>query len=651
MLKFNLLQTLRATILFCSILGYGCEHIWAQELIDQATTILEQSKEFRYSKPDTAMILAQKATEFARQNKNSAVEAACLRNIGILYKNQEDFTKAIEAYRQSLDIYRQLGDSSGVADCSNNMGSVYKYIGNYESALEAYYRCLRIRENSKDSLKLASIYNNLGNFFSFQHKIAQALKYYQQCLEIQKRTGEERGLCRTYMNLGICHLDQDSLKTAFNFFKKSLRIANKLDDHVRIAQLHTNVGLYYENRRHYDSALYYYQRSIGYYHRIGDSYGQALAWHNTSNMLTKKERYLEALDYAQLGLDLSQEINYRNNTRKIYYLLTNIYMQLEIPKRAIANFENYTALSDSLYNEESAQKLSEMQAKYATQEKEQKIQLLQKDQELHLAQIDLRTSQRNAFIMTLIILTILASGIIIFYYQRQRALKLVATKNEELHRKRIDQLLKDQEMKSINAMIEGQEIERKRVAEDLHDRLGSMLSAIKLNFSAIEPQIHKGAAQQKMNDLLDKAVGEVREISHNMLSGVLTKFGLVPALNDLKGTVESSGQIEMKVIVHHLDDRLENQVELHLYRIVQELVSNALKHSRATEIVVQLTRHNGDLTLMVEDNGIGFNKTEIVKRSGMGIKNISSRVSKLGGIWNLDSSKGHGTTTTIEIPV
>ena len=107
----------------------------------------------------------------------------------------------------------------------------------------------------------------------------------------------------------------------------------------------------------------------------------------------------------------------------------------------------------------------------------------------------------------------------------------------------------------------------------------------------------------------------------------------------------------MQVITHQLDDRLENQVELHLYRVVQELVSNALKHAKAGNIVVQLTRHNGNLTLMVEDDGIGFDPEEVKKQQGLGMKNIASRVTTLGGTWSVDSAKEHGTTTTIDIPV
>ena len=154
---------------------------------------------------------------------------------------------------------------------------------------------------------------------------------------------------------------------------------------------------------------------------------------------------------------------------------------------------------------------------------------------------------------------------------------------------------------------------------------------------------------EKTSGMLDDAYQEVRRIAHNMVSGVLTKFGLIPALQELARTISEGGEMNVKVISSGLGDRLNNKIEITLYRIVQELLSNILKHANASETIIQLTRLNGELNISVEDNGKGFNPEKI--KYGMSIKNIEARVQALEGTFFIDSGKGNGTTVMIDLPI
>lgn len=245
---------------------------------------------------------------------------------------------------------------------------------------------------------------------------------------------------------------------------------------------------------------------------------------------------------------------------------------------------------------------------------------------------------------TLAILTaVLILIVFAFLFQRKLIRRQKAFRDIEL-------MLQSNEVKAAYAILDAQEFERVRIAEDLHDRLGSRLAAIKLHFNAAGT----GSNNQlflKGIELLDGAVEEVREISHNLISGVLSKFGLVAALEDLKETLESTKQISLDLHIHNIEYRLNLTAETNIYRIVQELVANVLKHSRATEVVIQLTRHESNMILLVEDNGIGFGPAHPRQASGIGLKNIRSRVSKLDGKINIDSAIGKGTVIIIEIPL
>lgn len=290
--------------------------------------------------------------------------------------------------------------------------------------------------------------------------------------------------------------------------------------------------------------------------------------------------------------------------------------------------------------------INELRTLYETEKKDNEIAVQN-------VTLKMRTFQRDFFMVILFFLALLFIAAILFVRQRQKSIAQLAAKNEEISKQKISSILKDQELKSINSMLAGQEKERHRIAEDLHDKLGSTLVAAKLHFNAIKSSLNENNEQyKKAISLIDQAVDDTRNIAHNMLSGVLTKFGLVAALNDLKETVEGTGQIKMTVMTNKLDERLNGEIELNLYRIIQELVSNILKHAEASEIIVQLNRHRSELSLTVEDDGLGFNlKAVRSKRVGSGLMNVESRVGKMDGELHIDSGKENGTTISIEIPM
>ncbi|MEP1096414.1 MAG: sensor histidine kinase [Cyclobacteriaceae bacterium] len=257
------------------------------------------------------------------------------------------------------------------------------------------------------------------------------------------------------------------------------------------------------------------------------------------------------------------------------------------------------------------------------------------------------TNQRNILFIVLLVILLLMVILILFYRSRQRMMKVVALKNEEIFNQEVNQLLSEQELKSINSMIEGQEKERKRVAEDLHDRLGSTLTAAKMHVDVITGENGK---LEKVGSLLDQALTDTREISHNMLSGVLTNFGLVPALRDLVETIEGTNSIRINLEFDELDKRLESQTEINVYRILQELISNTLKHAKASVINLEFKKEQARLLINFHDNGTGFDTTN-VKFNGIGFKNISARISKIGGVWDYDTKPGDGFHAEISFPI
>jgi two-component system, NarL family, sensor kinase len=316
----------------------------------------------------------------------------------------------------------------------------------------------------------------------------------------------------------------------------------------------------------------------------------------------------------------------------------------------------YRELSDSLYSIDKENTVKELTIKYETELKEQEIEKLSSEKELQEKEILLATTEKNAYMIAVVFAIALALAILAFFTQRQKAMQLRSEKALSERNTQINTLLREQEVSTLNALLEGQEKERLRIAEELHDRLGSLLSAIKLNFNGwigkrdlSQDEVEDYSA--KTSGLLDEAVTEVRRVSHNLSTGQVSRYGLVGSMEDLASTINRSDDITMKVLHFNLGERLPIELETAIYRIVQEMLANVLKHAQAKEFTVQLSKTDNSVILTAEDDGKGFDYKEAKQRGGIGLQNIENRAKKFGGQFSVDSSPGKGTIFTFEFPL
>jgi signal transduction histidine kinase len=214
--------------------------------------------------------------------------------------------------------------------------------------------------------------------------------------------------------------------------------------------------------------------------------------------------------------------------------------------------------------------------------------------------------------------------------------------------------VKKSEFLALNSIIEGQEMERKRIARELHDGIGPLLSTLKIKLSNIEGEL-LGPGNEDLQArfansyrLIDEASDDLRSISHNLLPKVLLDFGLIEALESLADKIRTTKNIEITYIFTGSPQRFDQVVELGIYRVCQELINNTLKHARAKSITLQLVKLEHMLRIIYEDNGVGFNPLE--NRPGLGIMNIENRINALRGVMNIDSLPRKGMTAMIEVP-
>ena len=233
----------------------------------------------------------------------------------------------------------------------------------------------------------------------------------------------------------------------------------------------------------------------------------------------------------------------------------------------------------------------------------------------------------------------------------------IAMVNAQLY---TDLLQREKELEILSgARVQAQEDERRRIAREIHDGLGQMLTAIKFNLEILEDTISAGKDEREriddMKNLLDSVMKEAREISYNLMPSVLEDFGLAPALQLLSEQFANRTNVKVQFQAHGVADRLDPHLEVGLYRIAQESFNNISKHANATEVNLQIIRHNDGIRLVIEDNGKGITTQQTIVRAtgkgGMGLPGMRDRASSFGGTLTIDSAVNNGTLITVEVPL
>ncbi len=574
---------------------------------------------------------------------NQAELGEIFRRSGITFKNKGDYSRAKECYSTALDIYTELDHSVGMASVLNNLGLLSHIQSDNTLALQYYYKSVELNESIDNDNGLVKNYLNLGNFFFRQNDFRQALEYYYRCREKLKLKDNEHirasihlGIGNILSNSDYPHLDLDKAQEEC---LSALVIYQRLNNYSSISRVYNNLGVISFNQLRYDEAIKYYTKGLETKIKLNDQKGALISYHNIGSVLQKKEDYEQSLEYYKKGKRIAEELGDAENYLHIISNIVNVYMELGKADSAAVLFEEYNLLRDSVYNEEKSRQLTELQTQYETEKTTREL-TQQK------AATQEKVIQNRILTIAVISLGLLAIAVVVLFLQRQKAVKHLHDKEDELHKQEMSRLQKEQDIQSLRSMMDGQQQERKRIAEDLHDRLGAKLSAIKLFHESSQTDMNKF---DKVDEMLNETIIETREIAHNLAPSALTKYGLVQALQDLLDALQSTNKIETQFSYTNLQERLPEGVETALYYIVQELVTNTLRHSEAGLLSINLVCHeNGLLNLCYEDNGKGFDPASLPKDS-MGLRNMRTRLAPFDGSLSIDAMPGHGVTFIIDI--
>lgn len=614
--------------------------------------LMETGKLYLDSDADTAAYYLTQALALAERSGFERGMAKCRINKSYACNNQGDYRQSIALCQAAIPICERLNMRKELVAAYNNMGNAWDFNGNRWQAVEAFSKVLRVMEGVKLPPHFPIVVNsNIARQYHDLRLFDKALEYSTKSLEMAKAAHDSMQIAFTLESVAAALHGLHQEDKALAYYRQAEPIARALDLQILLANVLGSIGGLMEADNP-GEARRLYQEALDIARKSGDNFGIVVQLESLSKLYTRARQFEQAKKCAREALALAQQHRIDDNVASLYLTLSDIAMGQE----DIGAYQDYRMqylnMRDTLASNALVHSIQDLETKYETEKKEQQIGQLEQDRQLQ----QLRIRQKNALLWGLAALAalFLLIGILAVLVLRNR--KRLADQELLIRKQEITQLQQEKQLSIADAMLRGQEDERRRLARDLHDGLGGMLSGVKQALYGLKggqaiPETTASGLGLVLDDL-DRSIAELRHISRNLMPEALVRFGLRDALQDYCDHVRVTTRLEVQFQAFGLEgERLPQQMEVILFRIAQELLNNIVKHAGATTVLVQLLRDEDRVHLTVEDNGKGFEVAQLRRAPGVGWLNIQSRVNYLQGTLDLRSAPGQGTSVSIECQV
>lgn len=583
---------------------------------------------------DKAISNGKEALLLAQKLNNPKAIALAFSDIGNCYTRVNKLNEALDYHKKAYALRKQLGMDLKAAGSLSNISIIYKQQGNFKVSAEYMMKALHIYESKNDSVMQALVKGNLANLYLNMNKPSIAKKYLDESFKISKSKNIKSLLSTAYSSYTEYYLMMKKFDLALVNALQSVAILEKLNRKSDLALIYNSIGQIYLEKKKYDLSMDYYNKSLSLRKELGDELGVASCYKNIGYAQVLLKNYSDAEKNYKLALALFKKLNAKEYLNDCNKLLADLYEKQNMYDKAIFYMKEGKKIEDSVYNRDTEAKLNELNIQYETEKKENLLRI----QSYEL-------SRRNTYLAVALVLLIVSIFIAYLIISNQKIKSSIKIQKE---------ILRQQDI-ATKAIIEAEERERKRIASDLHDGIGQMFSAVRMNLSSISNDIDfiktdKKELFEKTIDLVDESCKEVRSISHNMMPNVLLRSGLTSAVRDFVSKIDNS-ILNVNLETSGLNERLDSNIETVLYRVIQESVNNVIKHSGANQLDIQMNIDESEITVTIEDNGKGFDVSNKGNFEGIGLKNIITRVEFLKGTVEWDSTPWNGTLVAIHIPM
>ncbi len=572
---------------------------------------------YRIGNIDSAQIYYDRAYVIGREVKYVKGLAMASKGQGDIHERSSEYDLAMEKYQESYDFSLAIGYDEGVVRGLNDIGIISEYTGKIDQALEKYLEGLQYAENKKIPYLSGVSASNIGTLYFIQKKYDKAIEYAQIALKYYQEIGNYRGVGFVHQDMGQILKAQNRLDEALIQYRNAEEI--RLDQNDKRGLSFTYFGMAWTYKRMGDMARAreYMEKSLQLREELGFEKMVMACIRALAQFNMAEKRYNEAYPYLKRSYDWAMNANSAESLYESSQAMVDYYEAIGDFKGAYQYQKILLAAKDSLFNVSQNESFAEMQTLYETEKKEREILQLEKDNTKV-------TTQRNYLMGGSLTLGLLG----LFGFQWYKVRKERNDKKE-----------------FAEALLLTQEEERKRLARDLHDGIGQSLLLVK-------KQLEKNTAVTLENqNLISDTIEEVRSISQALHPYQIEKFGITAAIEDIMSKVEKSTDLFVTSEIDDINDLLSDKAEINVYRIIQEAMSNIVKHAQATAAKVELKNTVRNIQISIQDNGKGFNhEIAMAQSKSLGLKTMYERVNTLGGSIRYSDNDGVGTRLNIVIP-
>lgn len=590
---------------------------------------------------EMALSIIHQMKQLARKLKVDTLMAKVLNEEGLNYFYMGNYKQAAQVWDSCASIWKkELPLSYNYARAVNNIGNAYMYNSEYYEALKTFFNALKISQQINSKKSVSQVLNNIGLVYESIGDYENALLYGRRALAIKKELKDSLSMINTYGNIGNAFEVMKQPDSAIFYQRLSYQWASLFGKLDKMSNALGNMGHAYMEKKEWDSAVYCLAQGISISVKLGNVENNGNFLNLIAYAYLKKGDLPNTLKYGTQATEYIGQITDKEFLQAHYQLFYEYHKKTGNTKKMYEYLEKLNVVSDSLFKEKLNIQNQKITISYEFKEKNLQDSLAYQHQ-LNVSNEKIVTS-RNKYIIALL-LFLLAAAIATVLYHRSK-----------LQGQKIKQLENDKLILASQAIVKGQEEERSRLAKDLHDGLGGLLSGVKHSIITMKENVilsgDYASVFEKSLNLIDTASKELRRVAQNMMPEALAKFSLEAALKDYCAAACTS---TLKVTFESFGNTIpiDNSSSTIIYRIIQELITNAIKHSEATQVMVQLVKGDDWITLGVEDNGKGFDVALLIQSTGSGWSNIKSRVDYLNGNIDIKSQSDTGTSVSIEIKI
>lgn len=608
----------------------------AKEDTNKVRLLLNIANAYESNNQDSSIFYLEKLKQLSQSLKFTRGLYLYYEHSAIVSFTKGNYDIAMQQSEEALSVARELNDSNLIINILANTGIVYQYTGQYDKQLEYSLQALALIEKRNQKEKLSSMYQNVANAYFNLNKYQQSVEYCMLSIKLHKEKGNNSYTNRLYATLGQNFAMLKNTDSALYFYNKGLIESIKLEDNYAAASIYGYMANTYADRSDFKAMFKVAEKSLALSKELQSRQILASSLYNMANASYFNGDNIAAKKHINDALSIAVKDSLKDELKNIYTVLSFIAARDGDFKASYQAKQKGDSIQQLLLNEQVIKSTTELEKKYELEKKNGQIILQQ-------AQLE-KTKILNVVLIGSVAILLIISILGYTSYQQK----------QKFQQQRISELETQQQLTATAAVLKGEEQERTRLAKDLHDGLGGMLSGIKYSFNTMKGNLimtqENALAFERSMDMLNSSIKEMRRVAHNMMPEALIKFGLDTALKDFCNDINLTGVLRISYLSINVENIMIDQTTaITVYRIVQELINNTIKHAGAANAIVQLTKSNDILSVTVEDDGKGFDKNLLNAAKGIGWSNIQNRVDFLKASLDVKTENGKGTSVLIEL--